>query len=101
MLPTAPSQTNLTFMTIITCVCVHGSAALLLTCTDSSDPKLQELEHQVRTGLQLPESTPLLWNRLRDELACLAAEGAAPPAAGAQAHLLTRIDYVATQHKVS
>jgi hypothetical protein len=74
---------------------------LLLLFTDSHDPRLPELERQVRAGLQLPVDAPLLWNRLRDELACLQAEGLTPPAGAAQQQLVRRIDYVTTQRRVS
>jgi len=71
------------------------------TFPDAEDPKLQELEHQARTELQLPRDSPVVWNRLRDELACAAAEGQLPPAAVAHPHLLNHIDYITTQRRVS
>lgn len=60
-----------------------------------------ELQHQVRSGLQLPQDVDFMWNRLRDELACMDAEGQLPAAAVLQEHLVKRVDYVATQHRVS
>lgn len=61
---------------------------------------MRELQRQVRSGLQLPPDVDILWNRLRDELACMDAEGQPPPAAALQEHLVRRVDYVTTQHRV-
>jgi hypothetical protein len=67
---------------------------------DAQDSVIHELQLQVRSGLQLPPDAAILWNRLRDELACMDAEGQLPPAAVAQQRLVKRVDYVTTQHRV-
>lgn len=68
--------------------------------TDAIDPAIQELEREARSVLQLPADATLLWNRLRDELVCMAAEGQLPDAAAQHTALVKRIDYVTTRRGV-
>ena len=70
------------------------------TRTDTIDPSIQELEREARSALQLPADAALLWNRLRDELVCVAAEGQLPDAAAQHTALVKRIDYVTTRRGV-
>lgn len=59
---------------------------------------MQRLVAKLRSTLQLPATTPFAWGKLRDAIACMAAEGKALPRAALE--LLPTIDSIATQLKV-
>lgn len=97
MFPTAvPHISAIVYPDVEPGSCKH----LSFLTADANDPAMQELQHQARSSLQLPEDAPLSWNRLRDELACMEAEGQSPPVATQQQKLVRRIDYVTTKRRV-
>jgi hypothetical protein len=80
---------------LLSAICTYSPAT-----TDAIDPAIQQLESEARSALQLPPDAALLWNRLRDELVCMAAEGQLPDAAETHQALVKRIDYVTTRRGV-
>jgi hypothetical protein len=71
---------------------------LLLSAAVARDPQLQRLASHIHSALGLPQDTPINWGRLRDTLACMAAEGQTLP--DGALGLLPIIDTIATKLNV-
>jgi hypothetical protein len=65
----------------------------------SCDPQLQRLVAHVQSALQLPDGTAVNWGRLRDTLACMAAERQQGQLPRGALQLLPLIDTIATKLK--